>query len=229
MKHLLLLHGALGHPDDFAPYEQELSRHFTLHKLLFAGHGDSALPETLRMEHYVQQLADYVDAHRLKELHVFGYSMGGYVALCYALQQPERIASLLTLATKLRWTAEGAAKEAGMLQPAVISEKVPKYAARLQARHGTEKWQDLLPAIGNMMKALGAAPLLDQDRYGSIDARVQLMVGDNDTMVSLEETLEAARSIPDARLAVLPQTKHPLDQVRPGLLLGMMKDFWPIG
>lgn len=56
-----------------------------------------------------------------------------------------------------------------------------------------------------------------------ISIPVQIMVGDQDNMVTLEESIEVYRSIPDARLAVLPDTKHPLDKIRTDLLLTIMK------
>ncbi len=227
MNHLILLHGALGHTQHFAPYLPWLQQHFTVHQFLFEGHGETPIPGTgIRMQQYVDQLQQYVRANDLQQFDVFGYSMGGYVALCYALQHPGKIGSLLTLATKLHWTAEGAAKESKMLNPDVIAEKVPKYAAQLAAQHGTTQWKALLPAIAGMMTDLGNNPLLGLTAYANIQSRVQLMVGDKDAMVSFEETLEAARTIPEARFAVLPQTKHPLEQVRPQLLMDLMKDFW---
>lgn len=227
MNHLILLHGALGHTHHFAPYLPWLQQHFTVHQFLFQGHGETPIPGTgIRMEHYADQLKQYVEAHNLEQFDVFGYSMGGYVALYYALQHPGKMRSLLTLATKLNWTAEGAAKESKMLNPDVLAEKVPKYAAQLAAQHGQEQWKALLPAIADMMVALGNNPLLGLEEYGHIQSRIQLMVGDKDAMVSLEETLEAAKNIPEARFAVLPQTKHPLEQVRPQLLMDLMKDFW---
>lgn len=228
MQDLLLLHGALGHTLHFAPYLDWLKQYFKVHTILFDGHGGTGIPaDGIRMEHYVTQLHGYCEKHQLEQFHVFGYSMGGYIALAYALQQPGKIASILTLATKLHWTAEGAAKESKMLDPGVIAEKVPKYAAQLEQLHGPG-WKDLLPAIAGMMTALGAHPLLDATRYARMATRVQLMVGDKDVMASIDETLEAAKMIPDARFAVLPATKHPLEQVRADLLMALMKDFWAL-
>jgi len=228
MKHLVLLHGALGHSNNFAPYLDWLNQHFQVHTLLFDCHGSSPVPaDGIHMQAYVDQLQQYCNDHHIGEFDVFGYSMGGYVALCYALQYPGRISSILTLATKLHWTAEGAAKESKMLHPDVIAEKVPKYAAQLESLHGPQ-WKDLLPAIAGMMTRLGAQPMLGHEEYTGIATRVQLMVGDKDVMVGIDETLEAARAIPEARFAVLPQTKHPIEQVRPGLLMHMMKDFWEL-
>jgi pimeloyl-ACP methyl ester carboxylesterase len=229
MKDLILLHGALGHSSNFEPYEQYLSEHFRVHKILFQGHGDTSIPaDGIRMISYVEQLNQYCEEHALKEINIFGYSMGGYVALVYALQYPGKVSSILTLATKLNWTEEGATKESKMLNPEVIAERVPKYAAQLAILHGTEHWKALLPAIAGMMIDLGRQPLLTTENYAHINTKVQLMLGDKDVMVSLDEIVQAAKAIPEARLAVLPNTKHPIEQVRPALLMNLMKDFWEL-
>lgn len=227
MKDLILLHGALGHSSHFEPYKAMLSAHARVHTITFAGHGGTAIPAAgIIMQSYVDELRQYCETHNLSNFDVFGYSMGGYVALTYALQYPGSISSILTLATKLHWTEEGSLKESKMLNPDVIAEKVPKYAAQLAALHGETGWKQLLPAIAGMMIGLGKKPLISLGDYTQINTRVQLMVGDKDAMVSLDETVLAAKSIPEARLAVLPGTKHPLEQVKPQLLMDLIKDFW---
>ena len=42
---------------------------------------------------------------------IFGYSMGGYVALHAARRHPERIGSIMTLGTKFAWDTPTAEKE----------------------------------------------------------------------------------------------------------------------
>jgi len=226
MKNLILLHGALGHSDLFAPYKDILSRYFNVHTPLFSGHGQISLPEGgITMEQYTQELAAYCDREELQEVHLFGHSMGGYVALCYALQQPDRVKSVMTLGTKFAWTEEQATKESKMLDPETILTKIPKYAAQLEAQHGVQ-WKLLLPAIAGMMIGLGKNPLLQSGNLSTLSLPVQIMIGDKDNMVSLEESTQVYHSIPEARFAVLPDTKHPMDRVRPQLLLDLMKDFW---
>ncbi|MCU7615186.1 alpha/beta hydrolase [Chryseobacterium sp. GMJ5] len=226
MKNLILLHGALGHTDVFQPYFEKLSGRFNIHTLLFSGHGSAKIPENgITIEKYTQELTDYIEKKNLQEVHVFGHSMGGYVALCYALRHPEAVHSVMTLGTKFDWTEQQALQESKMLNPDVIAEKVPKYAALLESQHGL-KWKQLLPAIAEMMISLGKNPPLKDHVLNSMQVPVQIMVGDQDQMVTLEESIAVYRNIPNARFAVLPDTKHPMEKVRPDLLLNIMKDFW---
>ena len=48
---------------------------------------------------------------------------------------------------------------------------------------------------------------------GAIQCPVRLAVGDRDATVSLEETRDAMRAIPQAQLEVLPGTPHPFEKV----------------
>ncbi|MGK6344347.1 alpha/beta fold hydrolase [Chryseobacterium sp. DT-3] len=226
MKNLLLLHGALGHSDIFKPYEKELSKHFNIHTILFSGHGNTELPEkTISIEKYTEEIKDYLEKEDLRDVCIFGHSMGGYTALCCALRYPERINSIMTLGTKFDWTEEQALKESKMLDPEAILLKVPKYAEQLENQHGT-KWKHLLPAIAKMMVALGKNPPLNENSLWAISIPVQIMAGDKDNMVSIEESISVYRSIPNAKLAILPDTKHPMEKVQPNLLFDLMKDFW---
>lgn len=230
MKNLILLHGALGHTKDFKPYEAFLSERFKLHTILLHGHGGSDIPtEGLSIELYVQQLKQYIDENRLEEVHIFGYSMGGYVALYYASQNPGKVVSVLTLAVKLAWNVEAAYKETSTLDPEMIQARAPKYSQLLSAKHGENHWKPLLTSMAKLMMRLAEKPLLNKADYEVLRMPVQLMVGDRDSMVSIEETLDAVRSIANAHIAVLPNAKHPIDSVAPDMLLSLMKDFWKLG
>lgn len=225
MLNLILLHGALGHSQIFESLTEKLSLYFTIHAPLFSGHGTSELPEDgISIEKYTNELKEFIESNNLNDVYIFGHSMGGYVALCYATQHPERLNSVITLGTKFHWTEEEALKESKMLNPETIAEKVPKYAALLEAQHG-DKWKQLLHSIADLMVSLGKNPPL-KNNLSTINIPVQIMVGDQDNMVTLEESTDVFRSLPNARLAVLPDTKHPMDKVRTGLLFDLMKDFW---
>lgn len=225
MRNLILLHGALGHSDIFNPYIEKLSPYFVVHTPVFSGHGNTELPEEgISIEKYTQELAAYCQDHHLADVAIFGHSMGGYIALCYAMKSPENVNSVITLGTKFDWTEDQALKESKMLNPDVIIEKVPQYAQLLESQHGS-KWKQLLPAIADLMVDLGKNPPL-KNELTTINIPVQIMVGDKDNMVTLEESAHVYRSLPNAKMAVLPDTKHPMDKVRPYLLFDLIKDFW---
>lgn len=174
------------------------------------------------MDRFVEQIAAGLTDRTL----VFGYSMGGYAALLLAAQRPERLAGVVTLGTKLAWNPAMAAKEVGRLDAAMIRAKVPKFAEQLQQRHvQAGGWETVLSRTAALMTGLGAKPPIDDALLARIDVPVRLMVGDRDTLVTIDETASAAGKIPRGQLAVLPGTPHPIEQVRPGLVASMIDDF----
>jgi len=214
MENLLLLHGALGAASTLEPLQQALQAHYRVYTLDFSGHGGNILPEEpFSIDLFAQDVLRLLAQQGIESTHIFGYSMGGYVALRLAQLQPERIKSIFTLATKFGWSPEAAEKETKLLNPEKIALKVPQFAATLAQRHAPQDWKHLMHKTTAMMLQLGAGPVLTSETLPKIPVPAQLAVGDRDHMVSVEETLWAFRLLPSARLLVLPDTRHPLETV----------------
>lgn len=218
MQDIILLHGAIGAKDQLRPLAENLqTKGFIPHLLSFSGHGSEPFAAEFGISQFVGELHRFILEKRLEQPSVFGYSMGGYVALQLALQYPELIGKIATLATKFAWTPDGARKEAAMLDVAALREKVPQFATVLQNRHSAG-WIELLEKTSGMIKSLGEKPLLGSGELNLIKNKVLLGVGDLDTMVSLDETINTFQTIPQAGLYVLPGTKHPIETVSVDLL-----------
>jgi pimeloyl-ACP methyl ester carboxylesterase len=133
---MLLLHGALGAKSQFEPLLSLLPAPVPVHSFNLAGHGGEPFPQgAFSIEDFAQQLLEWLDAQGLPTVRVFGYSMGGYVALEAARQHPARFSKIFTLATKFDWTPETARQETAKLNPEVIAQKVP--VLRKRYRNGT--------------------------------------------------------------------------------------------
>jgi len=225
MQQLLLLHGALGSEKSLQPLRELLQNDFDVFSFSFQGHGGSELPESdFTIAGFANEVIAFLDKNHIDSIAIFGYSMGGYVGLYLAKHFPERIQQLFTLATKLNWTIEGAQKEASMLNPTIIKEKVPKYALSLEQMHG-ENWEALMTKTAQMMLNLGQNPEVKESDFEHINIPVLLSVGDKDIMVTLEETIAVQRKIKDSQLLVLPRTIHPIDRVDAVELAHQIKRF----
>ena len=97
--------------------------------------------------------------------------------------------------------------------PATIRARAPRVADALAALHTGMGWEHLLPATSTMLDDLGARPRLTRDVFARITHPVRLGIGDRDTMVTIEETLDAYRALPAGELEVLPATPHPMERV----------------
>jgi pimeloyl-ACP methyl ester carboxylesterase len=192
------------------------------------GHGTTPITgDRYEMSRFTQNVRDSVRQRGIERADIFGYSMGGYVALLLAAESPELVKSVTTLGTKLAWSPEAAAKETSRLDPATIRAKVPKFAAALEAKHGgAGGWEAVLARTAALMTQLGANPSIDHALLGRIKQPARLMVGDRDTVVSVDETAAAARTLAAGEYAVLPNTPHPFEQIRMPLLVAQLTDFW---
>jgi pimeloyl-ACP methyl ester carboxylesterase len=219
MKHLLLLHGAIGAKDQLQSLAELLKTHYHIHTLNFDGHGGAAMPgEAFSIPLFAKNVNDYCAVAGITNTDIFGYSMGGYVGMYLAKQFPSLVGKLITLATKFHWDEMIAAKETKMLDATVIAQKVPAFAAQLQQRHAPNDWIQVLDKTKEMLLNLGKQNTLQLDEYTTIQTPSLIMLGDKDKMVTAEETLAVYRVLPSAQLCILPNTPHPLEQVDTGLL-----------
>ena len=96
MKHLLLLHGAAGAKDQFEPIIPSLSGVYQVHAINFSGHGGkNSTAVTFSIALFAQDVLHYMAVKQLDIVDIFGYSLGGYVALYIARHYPEKIGKII--------------------------------------------------------------------------------------------------------------------------------------
>lgn len=214
----LLLHGALGSSEQMKPLADRLGEHAVCVDL--PGHGVRANDDApFDIERMAMAVAECVT----QPTDLFGYSMGGYVALFLAATQPDKVKRVVTLATKFHWTPEGAAQEVRMLNAEKLKEKVPAFAALLETRHGSQ-WPLVMERTAQMMLALGQQPILTPELLGSITCPVLLLRGTEDTMVSREETLWAQRHMANAQFQELEGQPHPLEKIDLSVIVNLFRE-----
>ncbi len=224
---LLLLHGAIGASDQFAPLLPLLTDRFTLHTLDFEGHGTAPLrAPAFSMERFAENVREYLEQQRIEQTCIFGYSMGGYVACLLARSQPQLVSGIVTLGTKFDWTPEVAEREVALLDPEKIAAKVPRFAQALAARHTAFGWEAVLRHTAAMLRALGQTGGLQPGDVAGLDKRVRICLGDRDSTVTLAESVAMAQGLPHGELEVLPGTSHPFERVPLPRLAYTLTDFF---
>jgi len=226
MNQVLFLHGAIGSASQFGALKEMLGKNHTIHTLNFSGHGGMNMTESFSIEQFAAEVLDELDQKQIDRIDVFGYSMGGYVALYLAKMHPERIGRIFTLATKFEWTPEIAQRETKMLNADKIAEKIPAFASELEKRHAPNDWKIVLAKTAEMMLNLGNQNPLSLEDLKSIVHPVRVAIGDKDLMVTLEETIAVYRNLPNATLMVLPNTQHPIEKVNMERLVRELQDFF---
>lgn len=137
---LVLVHGFTGSRDDFAdvvPELQDLGRVVVVDQ---RGHGDASNPgDGYTLEQLVADLHALLDAAGVESADLLGHSLGGMVALRFALAHPERVASLILMDTAARAV------------PAIASVFAPAVAS--VRKHG----------MARVLAAVAHAPLSGED------------------------------------------------------------------
>lgn len=100
LPNLVLLHGFLGTKTDWLPLMPKLSQHFHCVCLDLVGHGDNqlSLPAPEMVDGFsfcVQDIIARLDRLNINRFHLYGYSLGGRIALHLAKAYPQRLLSLL--------------------------------------------------------------------------------------------------------------------------------------
>lgn len=224
---LLLLHGAIGSSEQLLPLANELKEDFQVHVLDFSGHGRSQNAcELFSIDRFAQDVLDYLREHQLSNISVFGYSMGGYVALYLARYFPDKVGKIATLATKFHWDESTSQQESQQLIPEKIMEKIPAFAEVLNQRHGQNDWKSILRKTADMMMAMGKKNPLSLQDYNGLEHTVLITLGNQDNMVSLDETTAVFRQLKNASLLILPDTKHPIEKVPVSMFAHELKLFF---
>ena len=83
----------------------------------------------------------------------------------------------------------------------------------------------MLADTADLLRELGDNPLLTDATLAAITQPVRVIVGDQDTTVSVEESTTVARTLAAGSLTVLPDTPHPVEQVNLELLAPVLVEF----
>ncbi len=222
---LLLLHGALGSKAQFVKLKKELSTQFEVYELDFAGHGKKESTQDFTIDLFTTNAIEFLKENELDSVNIFGYSMGGYVALNLARKAPHCVAKIITLGTKFNWTKATAEQEMKMLNPEKIEAKVPAFANHLATIHGSDNWRKVLRKTAQMMYGLATGKKITTAELEQIEQEVLIGIGSNDKMVSIEESKESARALPNGKLEILADFPHQLERIDAAKLASIIEQF----
>lgn len=188
------------------------------------GHGPSDMTKSLTMRVLVEEIDKLLQSLHSEPVVIFGYSLGGYAALQYALKNPGRVLGIFMHGTKFYWSGAEAEEMSAELDLAWLTENKPERLAKLQALHTEEKLEAMLPWLQKMLINLPDAGLTEMD-LEEAKFPVVVSVGDRDELVPATEAVDLYHALPKGQLAIFPDTNHPLGALRDHVFLPVFKDF----
>ncbi|CAM4277887.1 alpha/beta fold hydrolase [Acinetobacter pragensis] len=97
---IILMHGVSGHADGFCKNVMPLANAgFRIYAIDAIGHGLSDKPEDVVYECplYVEHLKRFMDANNIDKAFFVGQSLGGWTAMSFAHQYPDRVLGIVSL------------------------------------------------------------------------------------------------------------------------------------
>jgi pimeloyl-ACP methyl ester carboxylesterase len=95
-RNLLILHGFLGMSDNWKTLgNQYASENFNVHLIDLRNHGHSFHLDSFNYEVMVEDVYQYCLSNQLEKINLIGHSMGGKVAMFFAMKYPEMIDKLI--------------------------------------------------------------------------------------------------------------------------------------
>jgi len=92
---LIVLHGLLGSSDNWRAMSQRLAQHFAVYSLDLRNHGRSPHAAEMNYPLMAGDVREFVEAHGLKRVFLLGHSMGGKVAMQFAVNYPAQVEKLV--------------------------------------------------------------------------------------------------------------------------------------
>jgi pimeloyl-ACP methyl ester carboxylesterase len=236
---LVLLHGAYMTIDAMGEVVPELAKTRQVIAVELQGHGRTAdIDRPLSYEQMADDVGALVDHAGIEDADIFGYSMGGGVALQVAIRHPDIVRKLVV--ASVSYTSDGMHPELLAMFPTITPEVFagsPIEEAYLRIAPNPEDFPTLVAKLKRLDMEPYAWP--PEDIQG-ISAPTLFIIGDSDA-IRPEHAVELFRllgggvpgdltGLPKSQLAVLPGTTHfvpPGSAVldRAGWLLPMIGEF----
>lgn len=204
---LVLLHGFGSCAEEsWAPFVEAFAPHYRLILPDLRGHGHSTNPAgTFSHRQPAGDVLALLDALGLDRVRAVGISAGGMTLLHAATREPERFDKLVVVGVGTLLPDE----TRGWLRETTLEAMPPEVAAGFRACAARGEAQAVMLAA--QFAALADAPGPDAfapSDLAAVTAPTMLVQGDRDLFFPVEQTLGLFRSLPDARMWVVPGGDH---------------------
>lgn len=182
---LIILHGLLGSSRNWTAVGKDLTERFEVFALDLRNHGSSPHDDAMSFEAMSADLGEFMDRQGLESVHLMGHSLGGKVAMHFAVQDFNRVDSLIVvdIAPKdysLHFKEDFEAMAAIDLSELtsrkdadeILADSIPDWAHRqflltnlTRNKAGAYQWSVNLPALIRELEEIRQNSLEAEDRY----------------------------------------------------------------
>lgn len=237
---LVLIHGVGSQHGDWEAIVRRLADQFTILRYDLRGHGASeAPPGPYTIEDFAADLIALLDELGWAKPHIAGFSLGGLIAQCLALDHASRVDKLALLGTVAGRTPEEQERVESRL--GVIHSSHPAdYFDQSVSRWFTEAFQSAHPDVVAARKAVVMAmdsaayaaayhALAKTDfanRLNEVGHQTLIATGEDDIGSNPRMARFMAGAIANSRLEILPGLRHSILLEAPGQVADLLADFF---
>jgi (E)-2-((N-methylformamido)methylene)succinate hydrolase len=236
---VMLIHGVGADGTSWDQIAPALSPEFRVLRLDLRGHGRSGhIDGALRLDDFVQDVVDVLDACAVPTAHIVGFSLGGMIAQGLGLQHAQRVRRLVLLSAVAGRTAEerervearlailreqgvaaitGAAQERWFTQDFIARnpDLVARRMQQLQENHG--------PSYAAAYTVFSTSDLGEQ--LHAIRAPTLIATGEQDVGSNTRMARFMHAQIAGSRLEILPGLRHSILVEAPELVTRLVREF----
>lgn len=240
---LLLLHSYWGNLLLFDDLAKAFSKTRKVIRIDLPGHGNSSTPPSgYRFDSFAGILNELLDRLNIEEkVSIIGHSMGGYIAMAYADQFPERIEFLILMHSPIReadnQSIRSRNREASLLlkgkRDLLLQVTIPSNFAP-EHKPATERLVALLNQTANQVTIDGAQRSIEAMNHRCNYLKtlqnetfpILIIVGKYDKVYNADDQLDDASKIPRAEVLLLDYSGHMGFMEEPAKVLGSLKQFF---
>lgn len=243
---LVILHGLYGSSDNWVTIARKISGFFTVYLPDQRNHGQSPHSSDHNYDLLSQDLFEFVEDHKIDKFILAGHSMGGKVAIHFALKWPERINSLIVIDISpfrliendnLFYNEHKAILEAVLsINPADIksrtqaetrlAEKIDSGKVRgfllknlQRTDSGSYKWKlNAKSLVDNLDNIMDGVLKPGQDTIPITGFPVTFVKGEESDYLQLSDLKEIQRIFPAAEIIIVKNAGHWIHTERPDIL-----------
>lgn len=216
---LIFVHGAGGTHENWLNQLRELSRRYPALAVDLPGHGRSEGNGFRSIEAYRDFVRDFLDVLDIRRAVLVGHSMGGAIALSFALAYPTRLTALVLVGTGARLKVHPKVVEALRGDPQEAAHLLIGWAYAEKApleviRQAEAKWLEGSPMVveGDFL-ACNAFDLMDE--VEGIVPPALILCGTEDRLTPVKYAEYLHRKIQGSRLTLVPGAGHMVMIERP--------------
>jgi pimeloyl-ACP methyl ester carboxylesterase len=210
---LVVIHGGGGDARTWRDNIVELSEKYTVYAPDLPGYGGS---QPLDGKYYIPELSAFLGSFAnnlgLDRFYLMGHSMGGGVALDYALKSPQKIKKLvlvssLCLGREIAFWVPAFLRSIGLLTISIL-KGIKWMAERLNPAEFILPLSPASVTIGGNITTLRQQSVVLENRLSEIAVPTLLVWGSRDPIVPVKHAYQAAKVIPDCHVKVFEKRGH---------------------